>query len=121
MKRSDLIQRAQKAFNAYIRHRDRDLPCISCGEYGEMQCGHYRTVGAEPGLRFHAANAHAQCAVCNCHLSGNRTAYRRSLIARVGVGMVEWIETWKPPQKWTSEDLIEIEKYYKSLVDHDKG
>ena len=28
---------AQTAFNAYVRHRDRDLPCISCDATGSHE------------------------------------------------------------------------------------
>ncbi|MFT0955766.1 recombination protein NinG, partial [Klebsiella pneumoniae] len=63
---------AQKAFNAYIRARDVGLPCISCGETnppdlhgGQWDCGHFKTVGAYPELRFEERNAHKQCKSCN--------------------------------------------------------
>jgi hypothetical protein len=63
---------AQQAFNAYIRARDADLPCISCGETnppdlhgGQWDCGHFKTVGANPELRFEERNAHKQCKSCN--------------------------------------------------------
>ncbi|EJD6707009.1 recombination protein NinG, partial [Serratia marcescens] len=40
------INQAQTEFNAYIRERDADEPCISCGRYhtGQYHAGHYRTV-----------------------------------------------------------------------------
>ena len=43
-----LKKRAQDAINAYIRARDRDLPCISCNRHhtGKYDAGHYRSVGA---------------------------------------------------------------------------
>ena len=36
--------------NAFIRERDRDLPCISCGTLTSAQwdAGHYRTTAAAP-------------------------------------------------------------------------
>src|SRR4051812_17583879 len=57
--RAQWLREAQAAFNAYIRCRDTDLPCISCGDFtpmtrgGDYDCGHYRSTGANPELRFH--------------------------------------------------------------------
>jgi hypothetical protein len=31
--RADWAREAQQAFNGYIRARDRDLPCVSCGRH----------------------------------------------------------------------------------------
>ncbi|EIM3171206.1 recombination protein NinG, partial [Escherichia coli] len=58
------IRQAQQAFNAFIRYRDRDLPCISCGRHheGQYHAGHFRTTGAHPELRFDEDNCHKQCA-----------------------------------------------------------
>ncbi|HHR5857155.1 TPA: recombination protein NinG, partial [Providencia alcalifaciens] len=84
--RSYWIKQAQQAVNAYIRERDRDLPCISCGTYQSAQwdAGHYRTTAAAPQLRFDERNIHRQCVVCNQHKSGNLVPYRVELINRIG-------------------------------------
>ena len=49
---------AQQAFNAYIRFRDSNDPCISCQRHhtGQYHAGHYRSVGAHPELRFEELN-----------------------------------------------------------------
>ncbi len=75
-------QQAQNAFNAYIRYRDRNEPCISCERFheGQYHAGHYRTTGANPELRFNEDNCHKQCAPCNNHLSGNIEKYTPNLI-----------------------------------------
>ena len=64
---------AQTAFNAFIRARDADLPCISCGRHhtGQYHAGHFLSVGACPELRFCESNVHKQCSACNNYLSGN--------------------------------------------------
>ncbi|EBW5739234.1 recombination protein NinG, partial [Salmonella enterica subsp. enterica serovar Hadar] len=56
--RSYWIKQAQQAVNAFIRERDRDLPCISCGTLTSAQwdAGHYRTTAAAPQLRFDERN-----------------------------------------------------------------
>ncbi|EER0409066.1 recombination protein NinG, partial [Escherichia coli] len=48
--RSYWIKQAQQAVHAFIRERDRDLPCISCGTLTSAQwdAGHYRTTAAAP-------------------------------------------------------------------------
>src|SRR5512138_972951 len=61
--RSDWMKEAQTAFNAWVRFRDNDLPCISCGRFhdGQWHAGHYRSVGSSPELRFEPLNNNKQC------------------------------------------------------------
>lgn len=116
--RGDHMRDAQKAFNAYIRERDQGKPCISCGRNdgsvraqsvgGTWDCGHYRSVGASPELRFEPLNAHRQCKRCNRDLSGNVVDYRISLIERIGQAALDWLEGPHDPKKYTIQDLIEI-------------
>jgi hypothetical protein len=101
------------AFNALIRARDRDLPCITCGTLnpggdprgGVWDCGHYLTVGAHPELRFNEDNGHRQCVRCNRDRSGAQQVYREALIRRIGLARVEALEGPHPPAKWTVDDL----------------
>ena len=90
---------AQTAFNAYIRHRDRDQPCISCDASGDhdglggyWDAGHYRSRGSSRHLSFDLWNVHKQCHKCNRYLSGNIVAYRIKLIERIGIDRVEAVE-----------------------------
>ena len=80
--RAEWAREAQSAFNSFIRLRDADLPCVSCGRYhgGQYHAGHYLSVGAHPELRFNELNVNKQCAPCNTHLSGNAVRYRVGLI-----------------------------------------
>ncbi len=118
-----LTQEAQQAFNAYIRERDRDEPCISCGEMnppiyrgGQWDAGHYLTVGAHPELRFNEQNAHKQCKKCNggAGYRFGRTQktvseeYRMRLVFRIGPEAVEWLEGPHPPRKYARDELREI-------------
>src|SRR5690606_27037161 len=84
--KGDYLRETQAAFNEWIRERDRDLPCISCGRHhqGQWHAGHYRTVGANPELRFNPLNVHKQCAPCNNHKSGDIVNYRINLVERIG-------------------------------------
>jgi hypothetical protein len=120
--RAQWMREAQAAFNAYIRHRDVDLPCISCGDFtpmtrgGDYDCGHYRSIGANPELRFHEFNANKQCKRCNSHLSGNIANYRIGLLLKYGPEVVAEIEGPHPPQKFTIEALIETKEFYKNAL-----
>jgi len=107
--RSDYIKGAQVAFNNYVRTRDQDRPCICCGRPlfteratttgGSFDCGHYRSVGSAPHLRFDLRNAHGQRKVCNQYGSGRAVDYRIGLIARRGVALVEALEADNEPRK----------------------
>lgn len=120
--RSQWLKEAQAAFNAYVRERDRDLPCISCGDFtlmtrgGDYDCGHYRSVGANPELRFEPLNSHKQCKRCNGHLSGNVVNYRIGLLMRVGAEQVAWLEGPHEPKKYTIDDLAAIKAEYRAKL-----
>lgn len=117
--RSDWLKEAQKAFNEFIRLRDKDLPCISCGRYhqGQYHAGHYRSVGACPELRFNEDNTHKQCSACNNHLSGNILEYRLGLIEKIGLERVEFLERKDhPPLKLSVEEIKELIKVYRAKV-----
>ncbi len=105
---------AQKAFNRFIRLRDKNEPCISCQRHhnGRYHAGHFRTTGAAPQLRFNELNTNKQCSVCNLHLSGNLIAYRANLINKIGVEKVEWLESEHDVKKYTLDELISIKKKY---------
>jgi len=116
-----LVKLAQTAFNRFIRARDADRECISCGTPlqgaqvgGAFDCGHYRSVGSAVHLRFVEDNAHGQCKHCNSHLAGNHVAYRQGLIARIGQRAVELIEADSTLRKYTKEGLIEIARHYRA-------
>ena len=116
--KSYYLKVAQAAFNAFIRARDAALPCISCGRFhkGSYDAGHYRSVGAMPALRFHELNVHRQCVPCNQHRAGNIVEYRLGLVARIGVTMVEWLETDHPPAKYTIEEAKAITTLYRAKL-----
>ena len=105
---------AQAAFNKWIRLRDAHLPCISCGRHhqGQYHAGHYRTVGANPELRFEPLNVHKQCAPCNNHKSGNIVEYRINLVSRIGQDAVDWLEGPHEPKRYTVDQLREIKREY---------
>ncbi len=114
--RADHLKDTQQAFNAWIRARDAALPCVSCGRHheGQYHAGHYRTVGANPELRFEPLNAWKQCAPCNNHLSGNLINYRISLLQRIGEEKVAWLEGPHEAKKYTVEELKAMTAKYRA-------
>lgn len=116
--RSEWAREAQAAFNAWIRKRDAGHPCISCQRHheGQYHAGHYLSVGARPELRFEPLNVHLQCAPCNTHLSGNAVLFRKGLIAKHGLEVVEWLEGPHPAKKYTVEDLKQIKDTYRKKL-----
>lgn len=119
----ELIKEAQHAFNAYIRERDREQPCICCGVHlgsgevgGAYDAGHYRSVGSASHLRFNEENCHAQRKQCNRYGAGRAVDYRIGLIRRIGLGKVEALECDNSPHKWTAAELIAIRDHYKAKL-----
>lgn len=114
-KRSDWLREAQAAFNTFIRTQDALRGCISCGtNNGKMNAGHYRSVGANPELRFEPLNVHKQCERCNTHLHGNLLGYRAGLKGRIGEDMLDWLEGPHPAKHYSIDDLRAIKAAYKA-------
>ena len=115
-----LTKEAQREFNKYVRLRDAGKPCICCGQPlgidevgGAYDCGHYRSVGSAPHLRFDERNAHGQRKRCNRYGAGRAVEYRAGLIARYGLQFVESLEADQAPKHYTREDLINIRDTYR--------
>ena len=119
--KSDYLKEAQAAFNAYVRARDKDDACISCGNYvlndqigGGWDAGHYRSTGSAPHLRFHLWNCHKQCVKCNRFLSGNVAEYRKGLIKKIGIEKVEALESINAVENTGKKDeyLIRLKRIF---------
>lgn len=115
----ELIAEAQKAFNAFIRARDAGLPCICCGAPiepnkpgGSADCGHFRSRGAAPGLRFCEDNAFVQRKGCNRPGGTTYGKFRAGVIARIGLERTEAVEANNDVHKWTRDELIALKKHY---------
>lgn len=116
--KGDHAKDAQQAFNAWIRERDSDLPCVSCGRHheGQYHAGHFRTVAGSPELRFEPFNVHKQCAPCNNHKSGDIVNYRLELVRRIGEEKLAWLEGPHEPKRYTVEDLQAITAHYRKAA-----
>ena len=117
--RSQWMKEAQIAFNAAVRERDKGQRCISCegpllpdAVGGGYDCGHYRSVGSAPHLRFDERNAHGQCKKCNRYGSGMAADYRLGLIRRIGLAAVESLEAEQSPKHYAIDDLKAIKSEY---------
>ena len=121
MDKSHLMKKAQATFNRYVRLRDKDLPCISCGHTGnrQMHAGHYRPIGRNSKHRFDEMNCHSQCSICNNHKSGNLVPYREALVKMYGEEAVTSLENDNEPKKWSIEELQDIIKIYSQKIKED--
>ena len=124
------VKQAQVAFNSFIRFRDRHHSCISCGitnppdlHGGQWDCGHFKTVGAHPELRFEERNAHKQCKSCNAG-AGKFTRkeatvsqqYEDGLVARYGQDYVDWLNGPHSMTNYRRADFIQIRNIYRAKL-----
>jgi hypothetical protein len=123
--RKELTAEAQKAFNAYVRLRDHGRPCICCGAAmnwvsdkpgGEIDAGHYLSIGSAPELRFDGANVHAQRKSCNRPGGAKREAFRSHMLLRIGYAELARLEGPNPPTKHTADDLRAIRDDYRARL-----
>ncbi len=115
---SQLKATAVRHVHKFIRERDKDKPCISCGKYTTLQAGHFHSAGNHPITRFNEDNIHGQCKKCNYFLSGNLIPYHIELINRIGeervIALQDKISQSKQTgYKWDRFYLIETIETYK--------
>lgn len=116
---SDWLRKLQKVFNAYIRERDKNKPCISCNKplVGKIDAGHCYSVGAYPNLRFNEDNVHGQCVHCNQHKHGNIHEYMSNLPKKIGQKAFERLQSERSkPLKLTIPEIKELIESYKQKV-----
>lgn len=108
----------QKSFNALIRALDAGLPCGSCGELvcgHSIDCGHLRSVGSMPQLRYCPLNAASQGSACN----RGQAKYRKNeatvsqrfeirLRGRIGDDLMSWLMGPHAPKHYTCQQLIRM-------------
>ena len=113
-----LLKIAERHFNAFIRRRDADQPCIACSQFKTLQAGHYYPAGHYPMLRFNEDNCHGEDLKCNYYSGDHLIGYRKNLIARIGIERVEKLDmiaaiNKRTGHKWDRFTLIEIIEKYK--------
>lgn len=125
---SEWQKEAQTAFNRYIRMRDLNKVCVSCGGQlvgssnyltgSAVDASHYRSRGAASHLKFNVFNVHSACTRCNRQLSGNAVEYRIRLIERIGLERVESLESNNTPRKFDIPYLQRVKAIFTRRARH---
>lgn len=121
-KLSEYESEAKKAFQKWVRLRDKDLPCISCGATTSKPCwdgGHYKKAEKYSGVIFNEFNCNKQCRKCNFYEDGNEANYRAGLVKKIGAKNVELLETLADKTrmyKYSRDELIGIRKHYEEEI-----
>jgi hypothetical protein len=118
MTRSEWINLLQNVFNAYIRKRDKDKPCISCGKplrKRNVDAGHLWSAYSHSNVRFHEKNVNAQCSrPCNKDLSGDINNYRINFVKRYSQKDLDELDSiCKIIKRWEIDEIKELIKVYK--------
>lgn len=131
-------KQTQKVFNKmrvleellWFKERGQAPTCISCGNpLGGDQwcCGHFKTVGAQGGLRYNPKNAYLQHNKrCNMGLSGDiygtkhTHGYLQGLKNRFGEKegqeIIDYCETHTDTKKWNWEELECMRSQFNSKI-----
>jgi hypothetical protein len=115
----ELTKLAQIYFNSFIRNRDRNKGCISCGsQLGQkFDAGHYFSSGGHKAVTFNEDNVHGQCVYCNQHLHGNLLNYQIGIQKRIGVDRLINLQSKAHLEvKFSREILKEIISIYKDKL-----
>lgn len=118
---SEYEAEAKKVFQKYIRMRDEEQNCISCGTNNAKSWhgSHFYSANLYSGLIFDERNVHKSCDYCNVFLHGNLLEYRKGLLERYGSLFVEKLEADsvnKRVYKYTKDELIEIKNKYETKI-----
>lgn len=111
---------AKKEIQKWVRKRDSNLPCISCGTFTSdlWDGGHFKKAEIYSGVIFDEMNIHRQCRKCNRFLGGNELNFREGLIARYGEDYVLKIEKKALETrnyKFNKEELKGLREKYRLL------
>lgn len=96
---STQLKLTQRVYNRWLKLEKfaavAEPVCVSCGKpaythnLGQFACGHYKTVGAHPELRFNTLNTEIQCNhYCNMQLSGNISGNKHTAGYTAGLAKV---------------------------------
>jgi hypothetical protein len=121
---------AQDAFNDFVRWRDRDLPCVSCGienppmtTGGQWDAGHFLSRGSHPELAFDEDNCHRQCKSCNG--GGGKfkhkervvsERYEEELVKRIGQERVDRLKGPHSPARRKADDFRALREEYRAKL-----
>lgn len=117
--KKDYEKELQVVFNKYIRLRDQNKPCISCGTplKGKFDAGHFYPAGSYKNLRFNEDNVHAQCVHCNQHKHGALNEYALKLPERIGQERFDKLNKDRLIERhYSIPELIELKVIYKDKI-----
>ena len=115
----ELIKKAQKVFNDYVRARDRNQLCISCNKPlgAKFDAGHYFNANNHWSVRFDENNVHGQCVTCNQFKHGNLLNYQIGIQQRIGADeLINLHAIAHETKKFTRDELREIISKYKEKL-----
>jgi hypothetical protein len=122
LRESDLTIRrkaAVRSCHAYIRERDKNKGCITCGASligVKFDAGHFFK-STHSYTKFMEKNIHGQCVACNQYRGGEELKYREAIIAKYGIRTLKALEKCKHKKvKRTAQDYKKIEEYYKQKL-----
>tara|TARA_R110000782_G_scaffold264259_2_gene357356 strand:- start:318 stop:914 length:597 start_codon:yes stop_codon:yes gene_type:complete len=112
--RTDWYNLLKDEVNKYVRLRDINEPCCTCGTTSQTikyDAGHCFTTAARPDLRFNLTNIHKQCSVkCNQHGSGMRLEYKEFITSKYGANHFDWLKSYHRPLSEEFPHWTDIEK-----------
>lgn len=116
-----LIQEAREPFQKWIRFRDANEPCISCGTTKAKiwHSGHYLKAELFTGVIFNPTNVNKQCERCNTFLNGNESEYRIGLVKKYGEMAVKELEeaaNHLREYKFSRDEIKSIKTKYQKLL-----
>lgn len=123
--KQDYIKTLQTVFNKFIRLRDKNKGCISCGKplkEGNTDAGHLWPTKYS-NIRFNEFNVNGQCSrPCNKDKSGDINNYRINFVKRYSEEKLKQLdEIAHIEKKYTIEEIQELIKIYKlKIKEHGK-
>jgi len=124
--RTEWLKILQTTFNSFIRLRDKDKGCISCGKplkEGNTDAGHLWPTKYS-NIRFNEFNVNGQCSrPCNKDKSGDINNYRINFVKRYSEEKLKELdEIAHIEKKYTIEEIQELIKIYKfKIKEHGKS
>jgi hypothetical protein len=105
-------------FQKWIRERDKNEPCISCGSLTSIiwHAGHFYKAENYSGLIFDEHNCRKQCKKCNVFLDGNQLEYYNRLKEKFGTDYMEQLRLdayLTKVKTYSEEELEDIKQKYK--------
>ena len=115
---SQKVNKVKVIFQKWIRERDKNEPCISCGTTtaSSWHASHFKKAELYSGVIFNELNVWKSCSKCNIYLNGNELNYRESLVKKFGSKIVEQLEDLADKTrayKYSDDELQQIKTKYK--------